>query len=660
MATPPRNLRQFRLGWLPLSNRFRKKYGPEAQITVISIDKNGPIVHGGLNPYTKLPSSSLPHLTAMSPDGEFFAVASLDGKMEIRRAADAEVCKSMRCMHASVSSPSTEKAHNVMWMYFLDESSLVAEYGCGEVHKCDLGLTSRDDCDIVHTLPPSQSPSDVFSTCSLDRSTILRLARHHNSRHSDDHHDADFVKGGGADGHPSESLSVHILHCKSWETPLMLSPLDIPEAFTIDPRSLSISHNNQYAGVVLAEKEGKQHDACRRMCFWSIKERRFLQFRDVQCPKWESWVPASYFHNYGEDHSPPRRSHGDATQPVKPDFIADVYYPDPNLRQSIRPRQQSPTDDCVFFVVHGGQTHTLTSPIIFTYSIDPVELQFVEFAYPADMSHFETLSLCIHDIICGFHGTSQEIPLDIIGRLHHSSVTLTHLAKHVPRLANDVARQADLVARAACEVACAAAALDASHDGSTAARDAALAGARIARTAARIADSAAHASDYSDAHFAASSANSCADHADYFADAFSTPTSRASRTSAAIQCSGTFRGKFTFQLPHHLVLPLLLSASAHLSHQSGGSRIVVGGHAHPYQGDAWVPVSILEFRTPRHTESRADASIHNGSQGNHAEVDIGVTATTQRYLSKFNASLHASSSTSSSARLDRESILRQL
>jgi len=638
MATPPRNLRQFRLGWLPLSNWFRKKYGPEAQITVISIDKNGSMVHGGLNPYTKPSSPSPPHLTAMSPDGEVFAVASLDGKIEIRRAADAEVCKSMQCMHASVSSPSTQKAHNVMWMYFLDQSSLVAEYGCGEMHKCDLGLMSQDDSNIVHTL---QSPSDVFSTCSLDRSTILRLARH------SDNPDVDFAKGWGADGHSSESLSVHILHCKSWETPLDLSPLDIPKEFALDPRSLSISHNNQYAGVVLA-KEGSQHDACRRVCFWSIKERRFGGFRDVQCPKWESWAPASYFHNYGEDHSPSLRRYGDATQPVEPDFIADVYHPDTHLRQFIRPRQQPPTDDCLFFVVHGGQTHTLTSPITFTYSIDPVELQFAEFAYPADMSHFETLPLCIRDIICGFHGTSQDIPLDIIGRLHHYSVTLTHLAKHVPRLAHDVARQADLVARAACEVACAAAALNASHDGSTAAHDAALAGARIAGIAARIADSAADVSDYSDVRFAASSANSFADHADYFADAFSTPTSRSSRASAAIQCSGTFRGNFTFQLPHHLVLPLLLSPSAHLSHQCGGSRIVVGGHAHPYQGDTWVPVSMLEFRTTRHTESRArppHASSHNGSRGNgHPEVDMGVNATTQpieRYLSKSNAPPHA-------------------
>ena len=67
---------------------------------------------------------------------------------------------------------------------------------------------------------------------------------------------------------------------------------------------------------------------------------------------------------------------------------------------------------------------------------------------------------------------------------------------------------------------------------------------------------------------------------------------------AHMQCSGIFKGKAIFQIPHHLVSPLLGHAhsSSHLCHHSGASRVVLGGYAHPFYHDKWVPVCVLDFQ----------------------------------------------------------------
>ena len=170
IQTLPRNLRQFRLGWLPTSNWFRNKYGREAQITVISIDKDGSPIQGGLDPFKKS-SSSLPCLTAMSPDGEVFAAADSDGKLDARRAATGEKYgEILHCGHP-------HDDHKVIWMYFLDESSLIVEYECGRIHNHHPEEhSSLNGPNIIHSLPPMQS-SNIFSTCSLDHSTIFRLTK---------------------------------------------------------------------------------------------------------------------------------------------------------------------------------------------------------------------------------------------------------------------------------------------------------------------------------------------------------------------------------------------------------------------------------------------------------------------------------------------------
>ena len=173
-SAPPRNLRQFRIGWLPRSNWFRQKYEQEAQITVISVDKDGSPIHGGQDPFEKS-STSLPYLTAMSPEGEFFALANSDGTLDIRRPVTGEKYgKVLHCRHIPDS-------HQMVWMYFLDESHLVAEYKCGSIHNHRLEDPSHEDPDTVHSLSSMHSSSNVFSTCSLDRSAILRLTKLGNS-----------------------------------------------------------------------------------------------------------------------------------------------------------------------------------------------------------------------------------------------------------------------------------------------------------------------------------------------------------------------------------------------------------------------------------------------------------------------------------------------
>ena len=649
IENPPRNLRQLPLGWFPSSNWLRNKYGREAQITIFSIDNDRSTVQGGLDPFKTSSSSSLPYLTAMSPNGEVFAVASLDGKVDIREAENGELCKTVLCRHAiNGGAP-----HKTMWMYFLSKSTLIAEFECGELHKYDLDNVRPHG--VVYSLRPVQSPSNTFSACSLDRSIILRLVKLESSGNrgadtakGDDDYDVDH--GAGA------LLSAHALDCTDRKNLLLTLPsLEIPDGFFLDSKSLAISRNNQYASVVLIEREGNPHDARRLVHFWSIKETKYLGFRDVRCPKWEAWVPANQFHN--DRLFLLRRRRDDTTQLDNCDLIADVYHlDDVHLRQDNRP-----TDDCVFFVVHTSRVHASSSPLTFTYSIDPLELRSAGFLYPADMAHFEILPLCIHDIIRGLQVTSQEIPLDIVGTLHQTSVALARLANDIPRRVGDVARAACNVARAACEVARATAAIDVSRGGCDTARDTARVSARVANLAARIADSAAmsgvNASAESEASVAANLALSFASHADYFADAFSTLV--APRSWPAIRCSGIFRDK-VFQLPHYLASPLLLRANLHLTHQSGGSRIVVGGHPHPHQEDKWVPISVLQFRNIDGTESHSGAlyaSDHESSQGNdHVENRTGANAN----LSKYNTSWCVSSApTPSVPRLDCKRVQQQ-
>ena len=90
VANMPRNLRQFRLGWLPSYNRFRNKYERDVQITVISIDMDGLPIHGGLDPFEKLSSLTLPCLITMSPNGDLFAIANLGGEVDLRRSVTGE------------------------------------------------------------------------------------------------------------------------------------------------------------------------------------------------------------------------------------------------------------------------------------------------------------------------------------------------------------------------------------------------------------------------------------------------------------------------------------------------------------------------------------------------------------------------------------------
>jgi hypothetical protein len=127
----------------------------------------------------------------------------------------------------------------------LTESSLVAEYECGNVHNYHLGgHPSPGGSDTVHILPPTQSSSTIFSSCSLDRSTILRLVEPQNYGHSDSQ-DAGTNTTFGEDyegliavSH-DKPLVMHVLDCKSWESsPLALPSLDISEGFLLDSTSL--------------------------------------------------------------------------------------------------------------------------------------------------------------------------------------------------------------------------------------------------------------------------------------------------------------------------------------------------------------------------------------------------------------------------------------
>jgi len=69
------------------------------------------------------------------------------------------------------------------------------------------------------------------------------------------------------------------------ETPFQLPSINISEEWLFDPSSLSISHNNQYAAVLLIERGGIHHNARRRVHFWSITKAMYLGSCDVQGPK---------------------------------------------------------------------------------------------------------------------------------------------------------------------------------------------------------------------------------------------------------------------------------------------------------------------------------------------------------------------------------------
>jgi len=384
---------------VPESNQLRKKYKEEVEIDVISIQVGSPI-EGGVDPLQK-PFKNPPCLTAMSPNGEMFAVAYADGGLVVYQATDCKPQPIRHCGHE-------KQTHKVMWMYFLNESSLVAEYSCGEVYKYCLGTPSTPrDADALPDVdtytaprdantppapsscicsldpPQSQSPSDIFSTCSRDRSTILRLVR--NPGHQGE---GTGTAEGNPDGlivmRPGESISAHVLDCRSLPHQAReLQSLPISEDLLLDPKALAISRDNQYAAVVLLERS--QRDTCRRMHMWSIKEGTYLT-RNVQGSKSESWIPANYFD-------------GDAPL-VNPDSIVHVYHHDDVPSHEGDRRHES--DNWVYYVVHDGQTeasHRSARMVTFTRSINRQELPSPEFAYDLDMRHLEMLTSCVcHNI----------------------------------------------------------------------------------------------------------------------------------------------------------------------------------------------------------------------------------------------------------------------
>lgn len=612
IAHPPRKLRQTRLGWLPASNWYRNKYGQEAEITIISIDKDGSPIQGGLDPFEKS-SSGLPCLTAMSPNGEVFAVADSDGKLDVRQAATGgKYGEILHCEH-------THGAHIVIWMYFVDESSLVVEYECGQVHNHRLDEhPPLIGPNAIHSLPSSRSPN-TFSSCSLDRSTILRLTKLENSNRGNDR-DPDIAESeahfDGVVVHPGELLSVWILDCGSWQNPpRVLPPFDISEECLLDPRSLAISHNNRYAAVVLLEYDGGQHDTRRSVHFWCIREMEYLGFRDVRGPKWESWVPANHFDNDGEGR-PVLVPRNDVTRPVGVDLVVDVYHPnDVRLREADSLRQMLPPPDGVFFVVHGGQTlsvHHSTSAVAFTCRVADVERQPREFSHGISMVSCEALALFVREVVRGLQATCGGIPLDAISALDRTSVALAacasisaahHLAAAiVPSSARDVVFAARDIAFAARDVVFAA------RDITFATRGLAFTDvAFIARAA--ISDAFVAASDVAFAARAAASDVLVAGavHASFDAARAALDaariTSGAPNADVAIQCSGILKGKEIFQIPHHLVLPLLVHprSRSHLRYQSSGSSVVLGGY--PCHRNKWVPVCVLHFQRPTQLDS---------------------------------------------------------
>ena len=607
-SIPPRNLRQFRLGWLPPSNWFRQKYEQEAQITVISVDKDGSPIHGGQDPFEKS-STSLPYLTAMSPEGEFFAVANSDGKLDIRRAVTGEKYgKVLHCSHI----PDT---HQVVWMYFLDESRLVAEYKCGSIHNHRLGDSLHEDPDTVHSLSSMRSSSNVFSTCSLDRSTILRLVKLGNSDQGGGDGPESARAEDQCDGllvYPGEPLSAYAIDCRSWNNPPSALPSpNVSEECLLDPGSLAISRNNEYAAAALIERDGSQHDSRRHVYLWSIPGRRYLGCREIRGPRWESWIPANYFNCVG-DHLFLARQRDDDARSIKLDLVIDVYHPsDIHLREDSQPQQPFPTEDSVFFVAHGHQippSPCSTSAITFMCNmLDNGSGEFLRRS-EFDLTNLRALTLYIREFVRNLEATCRGIPLETIGTLDRAAVTLNCLgARDVTGAAGDIAKTAHDAAKAARDVVKAARDIvKAARDAVKAARDVVKAARDVVKVANDVADAAYRIANALDG--VANAADSIADTVDGVADPADGPIwrpifRRLHRLHRLprfhqIQCSDIFAYKEIFRVPHHLVVPILADADlrSQLHHRSGGSRVVLGGYAHPFDPDKWVPICVLDFQ----------------------------------------------------------------
>ena len=185
-----------------------------------------------------------------------------------------------------------------------------------------------------------------------------------------------------------------------------------------------------------------------------------------------------------------------------------------------------------------------------------------EFLHHLDLTSFRALALHIRDFVCELEATYHGIPLETIGTLDRAAVILNCLALHdVTNAAGDIAK--------------------------TAARDAVREVAKAARDVAKARVS----------HDVMEAASNVADAAD-----------QASRTPMSyfflrprphqIQCFDIFAYKEVFRIPRHLVVPLLADADlrSHLHHRSGGSRVVLGGYAHLFDKDKWVPICVLDFQ----------------------------------------------------------------
>jgi hypothetical protein len=297
--------------------------------------------------------------------------------------------------------------------------------------------------------------------------------------------------------------------------------------------------------------------------FWCIKERTYLGFRDVRGPKWESWIPANHFDNHGGDHRIliPRN----ATHSVELNFIVDVYHPnDVRLREGNWAQQMLPPHDWVFFVVHGGHTlsvHHSTSAIAFACSVANMRRQPGEFLRSISMGSCEALTLCIREVVRGLQAICSGISPDIIGTLDQTSVALATRATRASLV--DAAVDARDVAVAARDVAVAA------HAAFHVALDAAAPDAVILHAALD----------------------------EYSADAAANAAANAA-LEPAIQCSGVFKDQEIFQIPCHLVSPLLVHGhtKCRLCYQSGAFRAVLGGHPHPFDRNTWVPICVLHSR----------------------------------------------------------------
>jgi hypothetical protein len=660
IATPPRNVRQFRLGWLPTTNWFRNKYEQEAQIITISIDGGGSPVRGGFHRFWETsPDSNLPCLTTMSPDGEMFAVAYTGSRLEVRHAENGNVLRTLRCKHP-------QDHHKVIWMYFVDEISLATEYQCGNVYKHYLGEPRAPADDIAHALPLARSPPSVFSTCSLDRSTIFRSSIVRNSDLGDDRSQRGRKIEEGLDRlvlHPGESLAVHVLNCRSWETrPLALPSLEVSETLLLDTRSFAISRDNQYVALVLLKNDKSPDDTCRLTHVWSIKDGRYLGFRNVRGPSWESWIPANQFKNDGGDHRFVLRQGGNDPPRAKLDFVVDVYHhEDVRLHEDTRPH--APLSDCwVYFVVHGGRLQLpqcSSGPIAFHCGMNARE-SIEEFSCILGLWSAKDFALCVRANIHVLQEACHGIPLHLLGALDQSCAILAAAAPSGSRYsayaASDVFRAADEIAHAARDIALAAPDVSLNHSPtvsrtasavsitsrdvdvaltdsdvvSIADSDDALAAHDFGRDgpldvafawcmvthcrppqppivcAAAAAGIAAHAATLAvsvsgvfDLPAIDVSAMQMAGGALYAAD----DAARAAHASLAnfypdarIQYSGVLKNTAAVPFPHYLVFPVLANPRTFISHQSGGSRVVLGGHAHPSQAGKWVPVCVLDFR----------------------------------------------------------------